>query len=220
MRVTSKITGVVRVSVDLDYAFTYSGETKGKPLLIHLHGAGERGSLFAAQQSCISNWMPKEFKDQFCVASPSCEDHAIWNPHHIAFLADHIVKEFELDSKRIYLTGYSMGGRGTWDTATEYPNKFAAICPIAGYSCYLKAKRIAKLPTLILHGDQDHIVPVIESIKMYEEMRKYGGKPILHLLEGFGHEGWYGLYRSEEFYNWLLKHKKGMNESKLVPADV
>ena len=145
---------------------------------------------------------------------PICPDGTVWEPDSVKALIDGICERHKVDLNRIYLTGYSMGGRGTWDTALEYPDTFAAVLPLCGFSCYLRAKRMKNVPAWAIHGDKDFVVPVEESKKMISAL-KWEGCPDARLtvIENEGH-GVSWVYRHEQVWDWLFSKtkEKGKND--------
>ncbi len=144
-----------------------------------------------------------------------------------AFAAlDRSMKEFDGDSERIYLTGISMGGYGTWDLAAKYPHRFAAYVPICGgiygppnfkqievslakdaqvADPYAEtARRVGNTPVWIFHGDADDSVPVDESRKMYAALQAAGAKTKYSEYPGVGHNSWDKAYAEPELVPWLL----------------
>ena len=96
-------------------------------------------------------------------------------------------KEYKIDDKRIYLTGLSMGGFGTWSLAAKYPDRWAAIVPFCGGGDPAKAKEIKDIPCWCFHGDADQAVPVRASREMVEALKAAGGKPKYTEYPGVGH---------------------------------
>ena len=220
-KIFGKISATIEKDISLGYVLSHWGPSNDKALIVCLHGAGERGmNISRVVGSCLSTMMPEKHRQDFVVLSPQCPPTEVWEPDAVAYLINNIVKQHSLDRSRIYVTGYSMGGRGTWDFATEYPNIPAAIAPICGFSCYLKASKIAQMPTWAFHGANDDIVPVEETYKMVGCMRELGGKPRVTIFKNTGHEGWGTVYSSSLFYNWSLSNNlnKGNNEQDLVSA--
>lgn len=178
---------------------------KKHPLIVYLHGAGERDVSFEEMKELsIRNDINERLG--FAILTPHCSPDEIWDADIVAAIIQDAINFGHIDSKRIYLTGTSMGARGVWNIATTYPEIFAALVPISGYSYYLKAAKIAKIPTWIWHGKKDAVVPFEESIKMYEAIKGCGGNPCFSYWEG-GHNGLSSVYNREELYNWLLKHE-------------
>jgi predicted peptidase len=139
-------------------------------------------------------------------------------------------KEFHGDSTRLYLTGLSMGGYGTWYLAGKYPGKFAAIAPICGGILmpdkaraqspddnlpYTEAaKKIGKKPVWIFHGGDDPVVPVTESRRMNEAMKALGGEVHYTKYPGVGHNSWEKAYAEADFISWMLSKTASANASK------
>ena len=117
-------------------------------------------------------------------------------------------KEFPIDGKRLYLTGLSMGGYGTWDALARYPDTFAAGVPICGGGDEGTATKIAKLPIWVFHGDKDNAVKVERSRNMVAALKKAGGEPKYTEYSGEGHASWVPAYRDEELYKWLFAQKR------------
>jgi predicted peptidase len=137
------------------------------------------------------------------------------------------LKEFNGDAQRVYLTGISMGGYGSWHLAARHPQKFAAIAPICGgvvppptfpfpqaaaahvptekpYETI--AQQIGKTPVWIFHGDADPVIPVEESRQMAAALEKFGGAVKYTEYEGVNHNSWDRAYAEPEFVAWLLSH--------------
>jgi predicted peptidase len=126
------------------------------------------------------------------IASLQCESGDLWNPHGIKAVTDHLIKTERIDASRVYLTGLSMGGFGTWDTAFEYPDTFAAIAPVCGGAGvrWVQAERLKTMPAWIFHGDKDGAVPVEFSHKIHDALKKIGAPVKLTLYPGVGHDSW------------------------------
>jgi predicted peptidase len=153
--------------------------TKNSPLLVFLHGMGCQGQS-------IDSLVPEELG--FTHLAPICPNEGSWVADDIYYLIDRVVHGYQLNKKRIYLTGFSMGARGVWNLATSYPDKFAAIMPISGYACYIDAPKIANVPAMVFHGTEDDTVPFIESVKMVRAMRESGGKNVhFYPIKGCDH---------------------------------
>ncbi len=119
------------------------------------------------------------------------------------------MQAYKIDPKRIYLTGLSMGGYGTWATAIEYPERFAAIAPICGGGDPKRADRLKSTPTWAIHGEKDKAVSVEKSIAMIDAMRQAGAvEARLTLHPDAGHDSWTRTYDDPAFYDWLLKHTR------------
>jgi predicted peptidase len=120
-------------------------------------------------------------------------------------ILDEVEKDYSVDKKRIYLTGLSMGGMGTWSHAIATPDKWAAIVPICGRSDPKQAEKIKDLPCWAFHGDADTAVNVSGSRDMIEAIKKAGGNPKYTEYAGVGHNSWDKAYGTDELYEWMLK---------------
>lgn len=200
------------------------------PLVLFLHGAGERGSDNAKQLKYLPTWLaePELRRRHPCfVLAPQCRMDERWvdvswadgasTPQAtsptpdlaaaIAALADVSAKE-AVDPARVYLTGLSMGGFGTWDLAARMPERFAAIMPVCGGGDDRLAGRIASLPIWCFHGDADQAVPVRRSRDMIAAVIAAGGRPIYSELAGVGHDSWTPAYRDRFVLDWLFGQRR------------
>ena len=125
----------------------------------------------------------------------------------IAALEDTLKRE-PIDPARIYLTGLSMGGYGSWDLAARMPDRFAAVIPICGGGDGATAAKIKDLPIWCFHGDADTAVRVERSRTMIEALRAAGGAPKYSELAGVGHDSWTPAYRDPDVLAWLFAQKK------------
>jgi len=183
------------------------------PLIIFLHGMGERGDDI---QRIKRHGPPKIVENnksfQFIVVSPQCskdaKDRGWWNARDLRLLLDYVKKHYPVDEKRIYLTGLSMGGFGTWAWAAEQPDAFAAIAPICGGGNPALAKKYGKLPIWAFHGDQDKRVEPAKSQVMVDAIKAAGGDAKLTIYPGVGHNSWSATYANPELYKWFLSHTR------------
>lgn len=200
------------------------------PVILFLHGAGERGDDNAAQLKFLPLWMAepatRERHPCFLVA-PQCRTGHAWAaidwqhkkplPLPTAPAADLVAASAALDAvlaaepidpDRIYLTGLSMGGYGSWDLAARHPERFAAVIPICGGGDLAMAKRLAPLPLWCFHGDDDPLVPVELSRSMIAAIRAAGGAPVYSELSGVGHDSWTPAYRNPAVLDWLFSQRR------------
>jgi predicted peptidase len=119
----------------------------------------------------------------------------------------YVISHEAVDPARIYLTGLSMGGYGTWDLAARQPERFAAILPICGGGDEATTARLAKLPIWCFHGDADTVVPVERSRTMIAAVRAASGSPKYSELPGVGHDSWTPAYRDPAVLDWLFTQK-------------
>lgn len=182
------------------------------PLVLFLHGRGESyGPL-----SLVAKWGPPKFAARgddlpFILISPQCPGDGRWSDEtrqaQLGKLLDKISDEFKVDSTRVYLTGLSMGGYGSWTMAANHPDRFAAVVPVCGGGDPTQAEVLKSIPIWVFHGDQDRAVPFQKSVDMVEAIRQAGGSNIRFTsLEHVGHNCWSSTYAMPELYQWMLRH--------------
>lgn len=189
------------------------------PLMLFLHGAGERGT--DVQRVAIHGPLKlvKQGKDfPFIIIAPQCPEGQRWQNDSLMALLEEITRQYAVDTNRIYVTGLSMGGYGTWALAAARPDLFAAAAPICGggqvidilLAGYGKASNpLARLPVWAFHGAKDTVVPLEESEHMVNAMKKAGGREVkLTVYPEANHDSWTETYNNPEFYDWLLKHER------------
>ncbi|MDX2444112.1 MAG: prolyl oligopeptidase family serine peptidase [Bacteroidales bacterium] len=178
------------------------------PLIMFLHGAGERGSNI----ELVKKHGPPKLVEQndfpFIIVSPQCPAEKWWDINLLNELLDEVTKLYKVDKSRIYLTGLSMGGYGTWALAAKYPQKFAAIAPICGGGDPNNAESIKSIPTWVFHGAKDSVVPLSESEKMVKALRKVDGFVTFTVYPEAGHDSWTDTYNNEALYDWFLNYQK------------
>lgn len=191
---------------------SYIDENKKWPLVLFLHGAGERGNdLEIVKRNGIPKIADKDDSFSFVAVSPQCPEESTWQNHFDALdlLLEEIEKTYSIDKNRIYVTGLSMGGYGTWDFAMRYPDRFAAIIPICGGSTYPELVGVLKdLPIWAFHGAKDDIVPVGESRVLVNILKKYNGNIKYTEYPEAGHDSWTETYNNTKIYEWLLEQKR------------
>ncbi|MFO1022877.1 MAG: prolyl oligopeptidase family serine peptidase [Planctomycetales bacterium] len=200
------------VPVKLDYLLFLPGNyaTKEKwPLILFLHGSGERGSdLELVKVHGPPKLIEKGHRIPFIVVSPQCPMDKDWQPHELTALLDDLVKKYKVDEDRIYLTGLSMGGMGTWKLAAYTPDRFAALVPICGGGETFWTKKFAHVPTWVFHGALDQGVPLRRSQEMVDALKKNGGNVVLTVYPEAGHDAWTETYDNPALYEWLLQQKR------------
>jgi predicted peptidase len=184
---------------------------KGFPLLLFLHGAGERGNPEAVKV----HGPPKLVETEkgvswvFITVSPSCPENGYWSVDQLLILIDRLTAELPVDPDRIYVTGLSMGGYGTWMLLDKAGERFAAAAPLCGGYDPAKASVMLDIPVWMFHGDADGAVPVARSIDMAAALRKLGGENFrFTLYPGVGHDCWTVTYDNPELYTWFLSHSR------------
>lgn len=204
---------------DKYYNFNYAqylpkdfDDTKEYPLVLFLHGAGERGDDIdvAARYGYMKHIRDEGMEYPFICISPQCPYDKYWGCYTESLLAflEYILTTLPIDKKRVYLTGLSMGGTGTWMLAMAAPDMFAAIAPICGSGIYWNAEAIKDIPVFIYHGDCDDVVPISESINMLSKINTIGGNAQIKICYGVAHNAWDYAYSENELVEWFLSHKK------------
>ncbi len=132
-----------------------------------------------------------------------------WKPDELIQLIDHVSSKLSIDPDRVYVTGLSMGGYGTWRLAATYPERFAAAVPICGGGDPVPmAAALSRVPIWAFHGAKDTVVPLSESKNMLHYIRQAGGDVRLTIYPEAGHNAWEQTYNNQEVYDWLLAHRR------------
>ena len=207
---------------------------KRYPLVIFLHGAGERGTDNLKQIGLGGRmgaylWtLPENQERHPCfVAAPQCPDSDKWaevqwgaethalpaQPTDAMRLAmemiDGLMKELPIDSDRVYVTGLSMGGYGTWDLLSRRPGMFAAAIPVCGGLADDQAGKIAHIPQWIFHGGNDTVVKTIRSRNANEQLKAANAASVRYTeFEGVGHNSWDAAYATPGLADWMMRHKR------------
>ena len=184
--------------------------TKKWPLMLFLHGAGERGSdVEKVRTHGPVKEVRRGHKLPFIIVAPQCVENELWDVPSLIALLDHVEHHYRVDKDREYLTGLSMGGFGTWELAAAQPGRFAAIAPVCGGGNWIKAWMLTKTPVWAVHGDADPVVPVDETRRMVDRLKALGNPEVkLTIVPGGGHDVWTDFYASDDIYNWFLQHKR------------
>ncbi|MHA3775570.1 GDSL-type esterase/lipase family protein [Verrucomicrobiota bacterium sgz303538] len=216
----------------LPYRLLSPEKVSGKvPLVIFLHGAGERGDnnqwqlrhgaplfakpdvqekfpcyVLAPQCPTDQKWVDWDWKQPFTKqpAEPSAPMKLV-----LAVLDTLLQEHQDIDTDRIYVTGLSMGGYGTWDLATRFPDRFAAIAPICGGGDPEKAAAIAKVPTWTFHGNADPVVTVEQTRRMVAAMEKAGARPLYTEYANVAHDSWSNAYSEPMLLPWMFAQHRG-----------
>lgn len=187
------------------------------PLIFFLHGMGERGNdTWKVKVHGPPKIAERMSNFPFIVVSPQCPDGEWWSNHALATLLDDVIAKYKVDTNRIYLTGLSMGGFGSWSLAMEFPQRFAAVAPICGGGnplyphAYNDARKAAlkSLPFWAFHGDKDQSVALEESERMVDGLKKFGCETKLTVYPGVGHDCWTETYNNPALYDWFLAHQR------------
>jgi predicted peptidase len=205
-------------TVKLDYFCHVPEEAKSKPdkkfpMILFLHGAGERGSDL---NLILKHGIPKVVKAEdnfpFITVCPQCPENITWAEQldELNALYQLVIENFPVDADRIYLTGMSMGGFGSFAFAAKYPQYFAAVAPICGGSPWLIAEErvepLLKLPIWVFHGAVDSVVPIAYSEKMVALLKAGGAEVKFTVYPEADHDSWTETYANPKLYEWFLEH--------------
>jgi predicted peptidase len=220
---------IVTESLNLKYQLLNSGSLEKKPLIIFLHGAGERGSdnekqLLWGVSDIIKH--SRKLGEDPIILVPQCPEEFRWvevnwedsihiQPHEaskplqiVMNLVDSLIQELPIDLNRIYITGISMGGFGTWDYIVRDPSLFAAAIPICGGADIASLKTIKDLPLWVFHGTLDSIVLPTRSRNAVNELKKLGSSVLFTEYSDATHNSWTRTYENQHVLEWLFKQKK------------
>ena len=184
---------------------------KEYPLVFFLHGAGER--VQDPHQAMFHGYM-KYVREQgkeypFIFIAPQCIGNAYWGSYteSLSAFLDYVLETYAVDRRRVYLTGLSMGGTGTWMFAMARPNTFAAIMPVCGSGIYWNVANLLKTPIYMVHGDCDTCVPISNSVEMLTSINSRGGNAKLKICYGVGHDAWNYAYTDDALLEWMLSQR-------------
>ena len=199
------------------------------PLVLFLHGAGERGDdnrkqLIHGMNDFASDAIMAKYPafvvapqcpegEKWCNVDWSADSHAMPEKPSDSMrltlaVLEQLQKEFSLDQSRLYITGLSMGGYGTWDAIQRHPTLFAAAAPICGGGDPAGAKAMKDIPIWAFHGDKDTAVKPERSRAMIAALKAVGGNPKYTEYPGVGHNSWSQSYSDPAFYAWLFAQRK------------
>lgn len=192
-----------------------SARVNGKfPLLISLHGIGERGNdLQLLKRDGLAKMLDGYNSFPFIVVSPQCPTSTEWYYDRtdtlVKTLIDDVVARYPVDSTRVYMTGYSMGGIGSWDMAIRHPNLFAAVAPIAARGeAYTSICGMKEVPVWAFHGAKDDVVALFKAEAIVKALQDCGGTVKFTVYPDAYHDSWTRTYNNRELYDWLLNQKR------------
>lgn len=206
----------IEIPVKVDYVlYTPDGYKDSKddfPLIVFLHGAGERGEdLSMVSVNGPLQYIKEGNKIDAVILAPQCPEGVYWQPHEVAALVKKVIEEQRIDENRVYLTGLSMGGYGVWATGGEYPELFAAMAPVCGAiyrPIYRNVSNIIEMPIWVFHGALDDVVSPENSNKMVRTLKEAGSKVKYTIYPLANHNSWTETYNNPELYKWMLAQKK------------
>jgi predicted peptidase len=213
--------GQVQKEVGLKYLLhlpeDYDNSSSKKwPLILFLHGMGERGDdVELVKRHGIARIAETKGGLPFITVSPQCPADSWWlfETDALVLLLDEIIRTYSVDTDRVYLTGLSMGGFGTWYLASLYPERFAAIAPICGGGLRQigfpeRAAALKDVPVWAFHGSDDNVVPVQESQKIVDYLQSIGANVKFTVYPGVKHDSWTETYNNPELYEWFLQYAR------------
>lgn len=204
----------ITVTRNMTYALHIPENTKNakKPLIVFMHGSGERGiNTELLKIHGPLKYVQSHNLDAYILA-PQCPDNELYDAEAVYRLIQKIVKENNIDERRIYLTGLSMGGWGVWEVAMAHPEAFAALMPIAGYADSVPmledCKKLGAIPTRIYHGLMDDAVDISYAVNIYKALKPCAKDLKFIVFDDAGHDSWTRVYNDPATYEWLLQQTK------------
>lgn len=204
---TREITKIVSANYLLYLPKDYRKEKKEWPLVLFLHGIGERGNdleLVKRHGPPMLVAHGKEFP--FILVSPQCPDDSWWSNDVLDALLQDVEEKYDVDKNEVYVTGLSMGGYGTWSLAMAYPHRFAAIAPVCGAGHVFNICKLKDTPVWGFHGAKDNVVPISGDQKLIDALKNCGGDVKFTIYPNGNHDAWTETYNNPELYKWLLSH--------------
>lgn len=188
---------------------SYNEESKNFPLVIYLHGRGERGNGGSDLKEIKKNGPHKMIEEgaEFPAVILSPQSKSWWNIDSLDLFVEWAFENYRIDTTRFYLTGISMGGGGTWLYAKEFPEKLAAIVPICGDAKATGAENLVDIPVWAFHNKGDHIVEVELTYSWINSIKEAGGDPLVTIYEQSGHDAWTETYNNESMWEWMFGQK-------------
>lgn len=196
----------------MNYITCYPDNYRDLPLIVYLHGAGERGkNISHLYRHAIPKLIQEGKQFNAVILCPQCPGIYVWDNvvEKTKGIIDRVASEYEIKKDRISITGSSMGGFGTWMMAKTYPSFFAGIAPVAGGGMSWRTPKLKTTPVLAVHGAEDKTVPLIYSQLMVDGVNSNGGNAEIIELDGLGHnDGIDFAYRNTNIIDWLVKQRR------------
>lgn len=187
-----------------------SQATQRWPVILFLHGAGERGNnLESVRKVGLPAVAAGRPAFPFILVCPQCPAENWWSPAPLLDILDEVARQYHVDPERVYLTGLSMGGFGTWSLLAEQTGRFAAAAPICGGGDPREAEFFRDVPVWVFHGEKDSTVPLVRSQEMVDALRRFNAPVGLTVYPNIGHNSWDEAYRNDRLYDWFLANRLG-----------
>lgn len=185
----------------------YAEEGAPFPMLFFMHGAGEIGTdLNLLERATLPRFIREGLKLPFVTVCPQCRE--MWDVRILEPLLDAVIEKYNVDAARVYLTGSSMGGLGTWMLANVAADRVAAIAPVCPLFIPVDPESFRELPVWVFHGAMDSVVPIEETDRMVSLLRDAGCDVKLTDYPDVDHDAWTPAYHDPELWRWLLSHRK------------
>jgi predicted peptidase len=200
-----------RIHYQLFLPHEYEASDNKYPLIVFLHGIRKRGDDITLLNDYGLTWIAERKKDfPFIIVTPQCPADSNWTLESDSVIAvtEEIVSTYRVALENIYLTGFSMGGRGAWDLAAKCPELFAAAVPISGWFEVEKAHLLKDMPIWAFHGEEDDVVPPSGSEDMVNALRSLGSNIRYTSYPGLRHFVMDETYGNPALYEWLLTHRR------------
>ena len=208
-----EVTRKVRLGYLVHLPTGYGDDPEKKwPLIFFLHGRGERGDdLELLKKHGIAKVVEEREDFPFIAVSPQCPGTSMWvkEIETLSALLDEVLDTYNADENRVYLTGLSMGGSGSWHLLAAYPERFAAAAPICGgYGDPMAAHLMKDVPIWVFHGAKDTTVALARSQRMVDALKAVGANLRFTVYPDADHDSWTETYNNPELYEWFLQHKR------------
>jgi predicted peptidase len=202
----------VKAKLELNYILQLPDNQKEKfPLLVFLHGSGERGNDLELVKAHSPFTYQNAIPAPLALLAPQCPGGELWDTQAVYELIMEITKKYNVDTTRIYITGLSLGGWGTWKLAQEHPELFAAVAPVCAPKYIFMEEdflRLKEMPIRIYHGAVDDVVLPDNAIAMQQEFKKINANSELFVFSNDNHNSWDSTYSDPKFYEWILAQHK------------
>jgi len=205
----------VKIQKNLSYILDIPKEAKNKiPLIVFLHGSGERGSDLEIVKAHSPFTYRNLIKEPVAILAPQCPANTWWDTDAVYFLIKEISEKYKIDKERIYLTGLSMGGWGTLKLAGEHPEMFAAVvsvCAPTDRVMWANIQNYKDLNLKMFHGGMDDVVLPENAFNFYQKLHPINPKAELTIFPNDNHNSWDSTYSDPKLWEWMLSFKKIKN---------
>ena len=205
----------VKIQKNLSYILDYPKDTKSKiPLIVFLHGSGERGSNLEIVKNHSPFTYKNLIKEPVAILAPQCPENTWWDTDAVYFLIKEISEKYKIDKDRIYLTGLSMGGWGTLKLAGEHPEMFAAVAAVCAPTDRVMLATVDNYKDInikLFHGGMDDVVLPENAFNFYQKLHPVNPKAELTIFPNDNHNSWDSTYSDQKLYDWMLSLTKNKN---------